>query len=48
MRLKDLKNELMLLGEEIGRDLGKVIYTLLYIKLINNKDLMCNTGNSAQ
>ena len=30
---------------------GKIwidIYTLLYIELITNKDLLCSTGNSAQ
>ena len=35
-------------GEGIVRDLGKVMYTLLYLKWITNKDLLCSTWNSAQ
>ena len=33
---------------EINQEFGINIYTLLYIKQINNKDLLYNTGNSAQ
>ena len=32
---------------EINQEFGINIYTLLYIKQINNKDLLYNTGNSA-
>ena len=35
-------------GEGIVRDYGKVMYTLLYLKWIINKDLMYGTWNSAQ
>ena len=35
-------------GEGIVRAFGKVMYTLLYFKWITNKDLLCNTWNSAQ
>ena len=35
-------------GEGIVRELGKVMYTLLYLKWITNKDLFYSTGNSAQ
>ena len=37
-----------LLGKGIVRDFGKVMYTLLYLKGITNKDLLQSTGNSAQ
>ena len=33
---------------EIVRDFGKVMYTLLYLKWITNKDLLYSTQNSAQ
>ena len=36
------------LGEGIFKDFGKVMYTLLYLKLITNKDLLYSTGNSTQ
>ena len=32
----------------IVRDFGKVMYTLLYLKRITNKDLLYSTWNSAQ
>ena len=35
-------------GKGIVRDLGKVMYTLLHLKWITNKDLLHLTGNSAQ
>ena len=35
-------------GEEIVREFGMDIYTLLYLKWITNKDLLYSTGNSAQ
>ena len=35
-------------GEGIVREIGEVRYTLLYLKGITNKDLLCSTGNSAQ
>ena len=48
-RLTDLENELMVAeGKEIVRNFGKVMYTLLYLKWIINKDLMYGTWNSAQ
>ena len=31
-----------------SRDFGKVMSTLLYLKWIANRDLLCSTGNSAQ
>ena len=34
--------------EGIVREFGVVRYTLLYLKLITNKDLLYSTGNSAQ
>ena len=34
------------LGE--GTEFGMVMYTLLYLKWITNKDLVHSTGNSAQ
>ena len=34
--------------EGIVRDLGKVRYTLLYLKWITNKDLLYSTRNSVQ
>ena len=39
----------MVAGREgIVRDLGKVKYTLLYLKWMTNKDLLYGTWNSAQ
>ena len=35
-------------GEGIVSEFGKVMYTLLYLKWITNKDLMYNTWNSSQ
>ena len=32
--------------ERIVKDFGKVMYTLLYLKWIPNKDLVYSTGNS--
>ena len=34
--------------EGIVREFGMVMYTLLYLKWITNKDLLYSTGNSAQ
>ena len=39
---------LWLLAERTVREFGKVMYTLLYLKWIANKDLLYSTGNSAQ
>ena len=38
----------MVAGEGIGRKFGKVMYTLLYLKWITNKDLLYSTWNSTQ
>ena len=51
-RLIDLENELMIArgqewGEEVARELGIPMFTLLYLKVITNKDLLYSTGNSA-
>ena len=35
-------------GEGTVREFGIDIYMLLYLKWINNKDLLYSTGNSAQ
>ena len=35
-------------GEEIVREFGTDMYTLLYLKWITNRDLLYNTGNSAE
>ena len=35
-------------GERMVREFGMDMYTLLYLKLITNKDLLYSTGNSAQ
>ena len=35
-------------GGGINQEFGVKIYTVLYIKQITNKDLLYNTGNSAQ
>ena len=43
-RLTDFENKLM-----VTKGVGGInIYTLLYIKQINNKVLLCSTGNSMQ
>ena len=34
-------------GEGIVREFGIDMYTLLYLKWITNKDLLCSTVNSA-
>ena len=34
--------------EGIVRQFGMVVYTLLYLKWMTNKDLLYSTGNSAQ
>ena len=34
-------------GEEVARELGIPMFTLLYLKVITNKDLLYSTGNSA-
>ena len=48
-RFTDLENELMVAeGEGIVRDFGKVMYTVLYLKWITNKDLLYRPWNSAQ
>ena len=36
------------IGEGIVREFGMDMYTLLYLKWITNKDVLCSTGNSAQ
>ena len=48
-----LENELMVTRgkggmERIVREFGIDMYTLLHLKWITNKDLLYNTGNSAQ
>ena len=35
-------------GERIVREFGEVMYTLLYLKWITNKDLQYSTDNPAQ
>ena len=54
-RLTDIENKLMVTkrdsggrGGEINEDFGINIYTLLYIKEINNRDLLYSTGNYIQ
>ena len=46
------RTNLWLLGEGwaegIDREIGRDRYTLLYLKLITNKDLLYSTQNSAQ
>ena len=46
-RFTGLENELMVEGERV-QDFGKVVCTLLYLKWMTNKDLLCQIGNSAQ
>ena len=36
------------MGEGIAREFGMDMYTLLHLKWITSKDLLCSTGNSAQ
>ena len=36
------------IGAAIVREFGIDMHTLLYLKRITNKDLLCTTGNSAQ
>ena len=36
------------MGEQIVRESGKAVYTLLYLRWITNKDLLYTTWNSAQ
>ena len=38
----------MCVCEGIVKDFGKVMYTLLYLKWITNKNLLYSTGNSTQ
>ena len=48
-RLTDLENKLRAArGEGIVKDFGKVIYTLLYLKWMTNKNLLYSKWNSAQ
>ena len=48
-RLTDLEIEFMVMGGGgIDSEFGTDMYTLLYLKWITNKDLLYNTGNSAQ
>ena len=45
-RFKDLEKELIVaVGEGIVRNFGKVMNTLLYLKWITNRDLLCSTWN---
>ena len=36
------------MGERIDWEFGMDMYTLLYLKWITNKDLLCSSRNSAQ
>ena len=51
-RLTDIENKLMIIkgerGEGINLKFGINMYTLLYIKQINNKDLLHSTGSYIQ
>ena len=52
-RLTDLENKLMVARGEgrregIVREFGMDMYTLLYLKWISNKGLLCSSGSSAQ
>ena len=48
-RETDLENELMVArGQGIVKEFGVIMYTLLYLKWITNKDLLYSTGKSAQ
>ena len=42
------KMNLWLPGEGLVTDFGKIMYTLLYLKWITNKNLLYSTWNSAQ
>ena len=42
------KMNTLLPGEGTVKDFGEVIYTLLYLKWITNKDLLYRTWNSTQ
>ena len=49
----DSENEFMVAGEKDGREglvrvFGMVIYTLLYLKWVTNKDLLYSTRNSTE
>ena len=46
-RLSDLAN-LWLSGGRIVREFGTVMYPVLYSEQINNEDLLCSSGHSAQ
>ena len=51
--LTDLENEIMVVrgkkkGDEIVREFGINMHILLYLKWVTNKNLLYNTGNSAQ
>ena len=51
--LTDLENEIMVVrgkkkGDERVREFGINMHTLLYLKWVTNKNLLYNTGNSAQ
>ena len=35
-------------GKETAREFGKIMYTLLYLKWITNKDLFYSAGSSVQ
>ena len=47
-KLTDLENELTVIGESCGegivREFGMDMYTVLYLKWITNKDLLCSSG----
>ena len=43
---RDLASEITVQGGGINWEIGIDIYTLLYIKLITNKDLLYSTGKS--
>ena len=47
-RLTDSKQTQRLQGEGMVREFGKVMYTVLYLKRITNKDLLYSTWNSVQ
>ena len=49
-RLTDIENTLIVAerGQGVNQEVGVNIYTLLYIKQINNKDLLYSTGNYVQ
>ena len=52
-RLTDWENKLMVASRgrmrgKAGREFGMDMNTLVYLKWVTNKDLLCSTGNSAQ